>query len=338
MAGQNPLSLTFASIRKWAAPVFPVAAFLSLASFAPSSLFKPVPFVPTATVRATSIPLDAESPSRTRLGRLRFLQGWVLRSDNPHFGGISAMHVADGMVTGLSDAGWTIRFRLPSGKSAIAAQLKPLADGPGSSDQKRDRDSESMLVQGRTGWIGFERQNAVWRYSTVDWKSDSHSAPAAMRNWPENSGAEAMVRLADGRFLIFSEDTPYRDGTTEVLLFDGDPAVPGTAVRKLGYRVPPGYSVTDAALLPDGRLLVLHRRFAILEGVSAKLVVAPLPKLGEGAVISGKEIAELRPPVNVDNMEALSVTSEKGRVIVWIASDDNFNPIQRTLLMKFALD
>ena len=40
----------------------------------------------------------------------------------------------------------------------------------------------------------------------------------------------------------------------------------------------------------------------------------------------------------VDNMEALSVTREGDRTIVWIASDDNFNPLlQRTLLMKFAL-
>jgi hypothetical protein len=37
-------------------------------------------------------------------------------------------------------------------------------------------------------------------------------------------------------------------------------------------------------------------------------------------------------------MEALSVTRELGRTIVWIASDDNFSPLQRTLLLKFALD
>jgi hypothetical protein len=39
----------------------------------------------------------------------------------------------------------------------------------------------------------------------------------------------------------------------------------------------------------------------------------------------------------VDNMEAQSVTRENGRTIVWIASDDNLNPIQRTILLKLAL-
>jgi hypothetical protein len=36
-------------------------------------------------------------------------------------------------------------------------------------------------------------------------------------------------------------------------------------------------------------------------------------------------------------MEALSVTVENGRTIVWMASDDNFGPLQKTLLLKFAL-
>jgi hypothetical protein len=36
-------------------------------------------------------------------------------------------------------------------------------------------------------------------------------------------------------------------------------------------------------------------------------------------------------------MEALSVEQQGGRIIVWIASDDNFNPLQQSLLFKFAL-
>ena len=51
----------------------------------------------------------------------------------------------------------------------------------------------------------------------------------------------------------------------------------------------------------------------------------------------GARSRALQPPLTVDNMEALSVTVENGRTIVWIASDDNFFPLQRTLLLKFAL-
>jgi hypothetical protein len=37
-------------------------------------------------------------------------------------------------------------------------------------------------------------------------------------------------------------------------------------------------------------------------------------------------------------MEGLSVTQEGGRTIVWLTSDDNYSPLQQTVLMKFALE
>ena len=318
--------------------LFPLAALLLLATFAPARLVKPMPFVPQASIGFTRLALDQENPQRTRIGRLVYLGGWEMRSDNPRFGGISALHVADGQAIGLSDSGWLIRFPLPGRKPRVEGRIAALADGPGTPEIKRDRDSESMVIFGNRAWIGFERQNAVWRYAVGNWRSDTHTKPRGMAHWPNNSGPEAIIRLADGRFLVFSEDARRAGGTTDVLLFNGDPAVPGTRAASLGYRAPAGYAVTDGAQLPDGRLLLLNRRFTIWEGVSAKLVVADAPGDDPPAVIAGKEIADLRSPINVDNMEGLSITQEGGRTIVWIASDDNFNPMQRSLLLKFALD
>ncbi len=145
-----------------------------------------------------------------------------------------------------------------------------------------------------------------------------------------------MVRLPDGRFLVFSEGRQISGGT-EAVLFNRDPSEPQSEGRTITYLPPKGYRITDAALLPDGRMLFLNRRFALTEGVSAKLTLAPPLSKTPGATLTGVEIALLRPPLTVDNMEALSVTREGGRTIVWIASDDNFNPLQRTLLLKFAL-
>jgi hypothetical protein len=146
-----------------------------------------------------------------------------------------------------------------------------------------------------------------------------------------------MVRLPNGQFLVFSEQARRGDGTTDVLWFDGDPAVPGTQAVSLGYRAPEGYDATDAGLLPDGRVLLLNRRFTIWEGVSAKLVIASLPERAPDAVIQGTEIAAFRAPLNIDNMEGLSLTREQGRTILWLMSDDNFNPLQRSVLLKFEL-
>ena len=194
-----------------------------------------------------------------------------------------------------------------------------------------------MTVDGRRAWIGFERHNSLWRYDRSGWRANSRATPRAMRKWHANAGSEGMARLADGRFLVFSEGNKgERD--TPLLLFSGDPAESSTEVLTLRYRPPAGYRITDTAGLPDGRIVMLNRRFSIFEGMTAKLTIAAPPtSLKEGVVLEGKEIADLRAPVAIDNMEALSVTRERGRTILWIASDDNFSPLQRTLLLKFAL-
>ena len=317
-----------------------LAALFFIGRFAPPGLLSPARSDGPAMILFKPLALDSRDPARTKLGALTFLGGWSLDSPNRGFGGISAIHIDEGAVVALTDAGALIRFSLPKGTS-VRGSIDPLPVGIGAPVAKRDRDTESMALFDGRAWIGFEWRGAIRRYVTASgtgWRSDAHHAPAAMRAWPNNSGAEGVVRLKGGRFLVFSEGAMRKDGTSEVLEFDGDPAVAGTAARSLGYRAPPGYRLTDAAVLPDGRLLLLNRRFSLFEGVSAKLVVALPPRPGAAAIVAGDEVADFAAPVTVDNMEALSVTREAGRTIVWIASDDNFSPLQRTLLLKFALD
>lgn len=323
-----------------------IAALFFIGRLAPPALLSPSRIDGPALIHFNPLVLDSRDPARTKLGALTYLGGWSLDSPNRGFGGISAMHVDERAVVALSDAGALIRFSLPKGTS-VRGSIDPLPVGLGAPVAKRDRDTESMALFGGHAWIGFEWRGAIRRYvmgsgdgsgDGAGWRSDADHAPAAMRAWPNNSGAEGIVRLKDGRFLVFSEGAMRKDGTSEVLEFSGDPAVAGTTAHSLGYRAPPGYRLTDAAVLPDGRLLLLNRRFSILEGVAAKLVVARPPRPGAAAIIAGDEIADFASPVTVDNMEALSVTREAGRTIVWIASDDNFSPLQRTLLLKFVLD
>jgi hypothetical protein len=315
-----------------------LAALVLLATFAPLSLFKPRADDPSTIIHFRPVALDADAPSRRRVGALTYLRGWVLTSANPRFGGISAMHVDGARVVAVNDAGWTIRFPIPDRAGAVRGLVEPLPQGPGRPGIKHQRDSESLAVVGSTAWIAYERQNAVWRYGIDDWRSDAHATPEAMQGWPKNSGSEGIVRLRPDRFLVVSEGAPAPGGTKRAVLFLGDPALAETGAVPLRYRPPEGYRLTDAAVLPDGRLLLLNRRFALLEGVSAKLAIAGMPRPETDALIEGRVIAELRRPDLVDNFEALSVTREGGRTIVWMASDDNFMPIQQTLLLKFALD
>jgi hypothetical protein len=309
---------------------FCLVALVLLGTFAPVGPRLPEPS-PTSLVRFEAV---AQGQAGQAIGRLRFLAGWSMNSDDWRFGGISAIHVANNRVVAFSDAGWRILFPVPDGEGSKAADIR-LLEGLGPDLDKAQRDVESIAVHGRHVWLGLERRNAVLRYERPQWRPDGGARPSEMRKWGENSGAEAMVRLADGRFLLFAEG---RGGVGDALLFEGDAASPGTRATHLRHRPPPGYRITDAAALPDGRLLLLYRRISLFDGMRARLAIARLPELRPGAMIVGVEIATLASPLPVDNMEAVSVTSEKGRTIVWLASDDNYMPLQRSLLLKFALE
>lgn len=306
-----------------------------LATFAPVSLFsEPVPPA-RLHLNFKAVPLDKDDPGRRSAGKLLYLRGWWIRSNDGRFGGISAMHVERGRVIALSDAGWLFRFPLPTrGEGPLS--ITPLPEGPGLARVKGDRDVEAMTVHRGRAWLAFEGRNAIWRYDLDDWTSSAAAAPAAMNNWPANQGSEAIVRLTDGRFLVFAEHQ-RSDGTSAVVLFSGDPTSEGSKAELLSYAAPKGYKITDAALLPDGRILFLNRRVSVADGISAKLTVAVDPAPMPGSVLGGTELAHFEAPVIVDNMEALSVGQENGRTIIWIGSDDNYIPLQRTLLLKFAL-
>lgn len=316
------------------------AAFVLAAGLALSTHVEPGPLPPPpgpeqGALRFSPVVLDEADPGARRIGALLFLEGWAIAGDNARFGGISALHVADGRVIALNDAGTVIRFALP-GRGPARVNLDPLPRGPGTPLRKGNRDTEAMLVEGGSMLIAFERHNMVWRYRLPDLAPLAAARPRTMRRWRTNSGGEAMVRLADGRYLLFEEGR-VEGAWSDAVLFAGDPSLAATRSVGLRYRRPPGFRVTDAAMLPDGRLLLLHRRFALLEGISALLAVADVRGLRPGAAIEPREIARLEAPLTVDNMEAMSVEVENGRTIVWLASDDNFLQLQRTLLLKFAL-
>jgi len=310
--------------------------FLPLIFLATTSISAPAN--PSATIMARPVMLDPSNPGRARLGALRFLGGWELTSSRPDFGGISALHVRDGHIFALSDTGTVIRFRMKGGAiSDVRFQILP--SGPGTGAGKSDRDTEAFAIDSVTGsaWVGFERHNAIWRYSADFARASGHVEPSAMRNWPSNNGPEALVRLADGRFIVLAEARKSPEGTSEGLLFAADPTLPGPPPVVFTYRGPAGFLVTDAAQLPDGRLIILHRDFSIAKGVAAVLSLVDPRMIKAGAVLEGRPIARFAPPLTVDNMEALAVDQVGGRTILWLASDDNFSPLQRTLLMKFEL-
>lgn len=323
---------------RWLRPLFLAGALLLLATVISPGPPVPMPGSGEAPLVYTPIPLDAGDPGRRDVGRLRFLEGWTLDSPDERLGGLSALHVENGEAIAVSDVGMLLTFPLPGVSAAPRIRFQPVEQGPGTGRTRFTRDSEGLQVAGDRLWLSFERYNAVWRYDRASLRAQSGAQPEAMRRWRgRNSGPESIVRLADGRFLVIAEGRNDGAPTSEAALFAGDPSVPGTPAIRLLYRRPPGFRATDAALLPDGRLLILNRSIAGLR-LSARLVVADLRGLRAGGTIEGREVATLEAPLVVDNMEGLSVTTEEGRTIVWLLSDDDFMRLFRhTLLLKFEL-
>lgn len=295
-------------------------------------------------ITMTSVPvsLQADDPRRTRTGRLSLLGGWKLASRSGQFGGWSALHVerdGDGhRVTAVGDYGSLLRFRLSRFGRATGARIDPLPVGCGAQDDKLERDSESLTMAVDGWWVGYEADNRLCEVTPDFARARALKRPPEMANWREKSGAEAIVRLADGRLLVFAERPPEGVALRPLLIFSGDPADPATRVTARSYVPPPGYSPTDAAQLPDGRILVLNRRFGIADLFTAILVVIDPAALETGRPVRGTPIAQLAPPTLHDNFEGLAVTVEAGRPIVWMLSDDNFMSWQGTYLLKFALD
>jgi hypothetical protein len=295
---------------------------------------------PGAKITLSPVPLVAGDPSRRRLGALAYLGGVELRSADPAFGGYSAM-IADGdRLTLLSDGGELLRLELSRDLHLRAALAGRLPQGPGTGWTKEDRDTESLTrdAAGRL-WVGYEVHNAIWRYAPGFAAVQAHAQPPAMAHWHKAGGPEAMTRLIDGRFLVISETTPWRGPSGRAaLLFDGDPTMPGAQPVRFGYRPQPGYDVSDAASLPDGRVLVLNRRFVPPYGWSAALDLFDPAAIAPGRLVGGKLLARFDGATTHDNYEALGVTREGRDTILWLASDDNQSWLQRSLLLKFRLD
>jgi hypothetical protein len=185
-------------------------------------------------------------------------------------------------------------------------------------------------------WGTYENTNFIERYD-ADFIPEGRVRPPEMRRWPSNSGPEAMVRLADGRFIVLSEASPrWFDDDLPALLFPGDP-VDGARPEPFRYAPPDGYRPVDMAEIPDGRVLILLRavRWGVPPRFESKLVVADPADIRRSGRWSGREIAHVGEPLPTDNYEGVAVEpADDGRLVLWLISDNNKSRFQRTLLLK----
>ena len=270
---------------------------------------------------------------------LRVAGGWVLGSRHENFGGYSALvPLPDGQLLAYSDRNAFLRFTPPAPKGGAAPA--PVVIGTVPIDPRKrylSGDYEAATHDPVTGrrWVAVETSNAIRRFDAAG-RPKGAIRPRSMRNWPANQGSEAMVRLADGRFIVLAEGSPGSNPSYSAgRLFGGDPVEEAEADSFLFPRQG-RYRPTDMALLPDGRVLILQRSIALgLPPFGALLAIADPATIKRGQPWPWQVLAPLAPPLPRENYEALAITpAPEGGVHLWIMSDDNQAGLQRTLLLK----
>lgn len=298
---------------------------------------KPQPIM----VTAAPVPLNSEDPAQMQVGRLRYLGGLALSSKEERFGGLSGLRFYGERLVAITDAGdWMIfDLRQEHGRlTGVAATAIAAMRGPEGRQisGKANLDAEALEVEADGDLeVAFERDHRVWRYKAIGDGARAVALPeeAWLRDLAGNAGIEAMARIGEAAWLYLAEEQDS-DGVNEGVL-----QVRGSGTGGYGrvrYTPPTGFRPTDAAALDDANILVLSRRYAPLSGVAATIEAVPVDikqmRLGRGI-----PIATLAPPLSVDNMEGVAVRREGSRTAIYVVSDDNFSPLQRTLLMKFEL-
>jgi len=309
------------------------------------SVTAPVPI----EVNARPLPsFDTRDRSHVRFGNLDYRSGLILTSWFRGFGGLSGLRLdAKGeRFIAISDKGsWFTGRILYRGREMIGlddVEAAPMLGPDGRPITARGWfDSESIALDGPFVYIGLERVNQLLRFDFSKGFTRSRAEvvplPPAARKLPYNKGLEALVMVPKGfalagTLIAISERGLDAQGNLIAFLIGGP--TPGQfSVRRTDH-----FDVSDAALLPSGDLLVLERKFSLLEGVGIRIRRIALASVAPGAVVDGPSIFEADLGEEIDNMEGIDVhVTPEGDTVVTMVSDDNFSMIQRTLLLQFTL-
>ena len=323
--------------------VFIVSLLLFVSSVSCTARRSELPAANSRLVELRPTELDPHDPDRNEFDRLTLLSAFELRSRDSRFGGLSGLAVGvDGKLYAVSDRGYwfsaQMRFdmegRLVDPKDW---EIQPILSTSGAPVAAPLYDAEALSRAPDGSFIvAFEQVHRIWRYSAPP---DPFSSlplsvpvPPELAKAPTNGGIEAATVLPGGRILAITEEWANPDGTFKGWLIEEG------RFSELSYLPSEGFRASDCAALKNGDVLVLERRYVPFGILYARLKLVRADDIQPGAKLVGEELLRLGYPVQVDNFEGVAVQEDpiKGTTI-YIVSDDNYHPFQRTLLLQFRL-
>jgi hypothetical protein len=238
----------------------------------------------------------------------------------------------DGGFVAVSDAGDLVRgvLRLdPQGRlvgvDRLASRRLTLENGRSITD-KVDGDAEGLALT-RSGdlLISFERRHRIWNYGPLAGLRSPTPVSSPDAVFPDNEGMEglaaALPRQGEG-WRALSEGGGVWDCTAERCRTVAPP--PTEAPKDSDYRF------TGLDRDPSGEgWFVVERRYS-----------PPFDMRGRVRRMSpdgtpGPVLIELKLPGTTDNFEGVAAERRGQGTRLYLLSDDNANPAQRTLLLAF---
>jgi len=301
------------------------------------------------TIDARPVFWDPENPRDTKAGKLTYVGGLELTSEHPDFGGLSALIVGetgDAFIAVSDQGNWITADLQSDGDKPISISgglVAPLISSDGTPFfGKYESDAEGLAVprgaDPRTTpiLVSFERHHRIRRFDLAADGFEARAEPVpdfgTLANLTNNKGLEALTYLVDGSLLALSEETLDADGHIIGVRLTETHATPVLLRQHLPYML------TDLATLPNGDVVTLERHYSMLAGVSILMRRIPAASLEDNAPLDGEVLLEANNSRSIDNMEGLSIRqTADGTSLLYLISDNNFNPLQRTLLLVFAL-
>ncbi|MBV1887406.1 MAG: esterase-like activity of phytase family protein, partial [Parvibaculaceae bacterium] len=320
----------------------------------PQRTAEPIPL----TINASSVKWNLDDLSETHTGKLKYLGGIELSSPNANFGGLSGLHIdaSGAQLLAISDQGHWLSAHIQVNDAGLPigldeAVLAPLLDETGAVlNGKANTDAEGLAVHETTAGaheacVSFERKHRVLCYTYPGTKTPKGAArkralPTSFTSQLENNGSLETLLFMEGEgeketLLTIAEQS--QAGKHAALLFTDNMHVANSIAQQ------PPYAITDAARIPStGDLLLLERRYSPLAGVGLSLRRITQAEWSQKPPrtqpLEGEVLLNVGNRYSIDNMEGLSV-AEKPDGSIWLhmISDDNFNSLQRTLLLTFEL-
>jgi cyclophilin family peptidyl-prolyl cis-trans isomerase len=281
------------------------------------------------------------------IGVLAWRGGVEIAPDTAAIGGISSLEWHGDTLVAITDEGRWLELTIDEVQGRLTdvsgVRLGPLRDPKGAAlDSKTRGDAEALTRLPSGEWlVAFEQDHRIWRYPDLEGAAGGAygDAAALTAGAAPNAGIETLAAYPGGVLACGEWSDPARPNCLRIP--DGGPPT------RFALPIPEGIAAdggvpTDAACAADGTCYVLLRSYraeAPRGGRNRAAIVALAPDN------TARTLAELAPPLMLDNFEGLALREEAGGSALYMISDDNLancrqrdsDNCQRTLLYKFAI-